>query len=60
MDSFREEYSRSDVLRIISIAANGLQAAYVLGHPDFPFSAEARKECMDYMRIVYRGMEKSQ
>lgn len=60
MDSFREGYERSDVLRNIQIAATGLQAVYVTNHPDFLFSEEARKQCMDFMRIVIRGMEKSQ
>lgn len=58
MDKIKPEFSKADVLRNLQIAASGLQAVYVTGHPNFSFSEASRAECLRYMRFVYRGMEK--
>ena len=58
MDNIREGLSQQDVKKTLQIAVAGLQSVYVNNHPEFPFSKTAREECMRYLKIIYRGMEK--
>jgi len=58
MDRIRPELSREDVIRNLRIALAGLQAMYVTDHPGFVFSDQTRIECFEYMKCVFRGMEK--
>jgi len=58
MTNIREGLSKDDVTKTIKIGIAGLQSVYVSGHPEFPFSKTAREECMRYLEIIYRGMEK--
>lgn len=59
MDNIRPELSKTDVMRHLRIAIAGLQAVYVTDHPGFPFSETTRVECFEYLKSVYRGMEKN-
>jgi AcrR family transcriptional regulator len=58
MDRIRPEWTRDDVIRHLRIALAGLQAVYVTDHPGFAFSEKTRIECFEFMKCVYRGMEK--
>lgn len=53
----RPDISYEDFVRNIQIALLGLQNFYVKNNPSFIYQDEVRKQCLDYMAIVLRGME---
>jgi TetR/AcrR family transcriptional regulator len=59
MDRIRDGLTKVDVINTLQIAIAGLQEIYVANHPEFPFSETAKADCLRYLNIVYRGMEKN-
>lgn len=54
----RPEISRDDFIRLIQISLLGLQNYYVKDKPSFIYQEDVQKQCIDYMKIVLRGMER--
>lgn len=54
----RPDISYDDFVRNIQLALVGLQNFYVKNNPSFMYQDEVRKQCLNYMAIVLRGMEK--
>jgi AcrR family transcriptional regulator len=57
-ERLRNDLTENDVKKILKIFVSGFQTVYVSGHRDFINSKEAVEECMRFMKIIYRGMEK--
>lgn len=54
----RDDVTYEDFLRNIQVSLIGLQNFYVKNNPSFVYQDAVRKQCLDYMAVVIRGMEK--
>jgi len=56
--NLRDDLTPTDVQRVLSIAIAGLQATYINKEVSFQVLESIRKESIDYLKIIIRGMEK--